>query len=43
MSTNIYLPPAPKHYDVRDQNQLRRKLMEILRDMENRLRALEQA
>jgi hypothetical protein len=43
MSTSITLPPAPKHYDVRDQNQLRRKLMEILRDMENRLRALEAA
>lgn len=40
---NISLPPAPKHYDQNDQNQLRRKLMAALREIENRLRALETA
>lgn len=37
------LPAAPKKYDQLDQNQLRRLLMRILRDFDNRLRALENA
>ena len=35
------LPPAPKFYSQQDQNELRRKLMTALREIENRLRALE--
>lgn len=38
---NIALPPAPKVYSERDQNELRRKLTQALREIEQRLRALE--
>ena len=37
------LPSAPKKYDQLDQNQLRRILMRILRDLDARLSALENA
>lgn len=37
------LPSAPKHYSQVDQNQLRRVLLRILRDLDARLRALENA
>lgn len=37
----VQLPVAPKHYSQQDQDELRRKLMAVLRDIENRLRALE--
>jgi hypothetical protein len=35
------LPPAPRVYSQADQTQLRRILNRALRDIENRLRALE--
>ena len=38
---SVVLPLAPKKYSQRDQDELRRKLMTVLRDIENRLRALE--
>jgi hypothetical protein len=37
----VTLPPAPKNYDVRDQNEVRRALSLALREIERRLRALE--
>lgn len=39
----IILPKAPTHYDVRDQNNLRREIEKALREIERRLRALEAA
>jgi hypothetical protein len=39
----INLQPAPKQYDQKDQNELRRKLERALRDIERRLRDLESA
>ena len=39
----IQLPPAPKRYSQDDQNQLRRKLVAIVRDITNRLFKLENA
>lgn len=39
----ITLPVAPKQYSKRDQDQVRRIIQATLRDMELRLRALEEA
>lgn len=38
---NTRLPPGPKRYDVRDQNEVRRQLMRIFRQIKRRLRVLE--
>ena len=37
------LPPAPKIYNVRDQNETRRIIEQALREIEQRLQALENA